>query len=96
MFVAIFNSASNTSELRAATKPAHDEYWSTRLGCLRFAGPMLSDDGSTRIGQILVLDVPDRQAAEAVIANDPFVKAGLFTGYFIHNFRLSVESGRQL
>ena len=29
-------------------------------------------------GSMLVIDVPDRQTAEALATNDPYAKAGLF------------------
>ncbi len=96
MFIAIFTSKPNAWELREATKPAHDEYWNTRMDKLRFAGPMLADDGKTRLGQILVVDLPDRAAAEQLVVNDPFVKAGVFTDYRISRFRVSVESGKSV
>ena len=96
MYVAILKSKENTSELRAATKLQHDEYWAPRMPALRFAGPMLSDDGSTRIGQIIVLAVDSRAAAEEIVLNDPFYKVGLFSGYDIRRFNLSVDNPAQV
>jgi uncharacterized protein YciI len=55
---------------------------------------MLSDDGKTRIGQILLLDVDDRETAERIVTGDPFVEAGCFETWSIHRYRLSVEAGR--
>jgi uncharacterized protein len=94
LFISIFETMPGTSELRTKTKLAHDDYWEPRLGCLKFAGPMLTDDGSTRLGQVLVLDVPDRKSAETIINDDPFMKVGLFTGYSLRRFNLSVVSGK--
>ncbi len=59
---------------------------------LRLAGPMLSDDGDTRMGQVLILDVADRSEAEDIVTNDPFFVAGLFTGLVVRRFRVSVEA----
>ena len=94
MYIAILTSKANTGPLRTEAKPRHDAYWEEHLGRLRFAGPLLADDGETRLGQILVLDVPDRGAAERIVTNDPFVQIGLFERWSIHRFRMSVESGR--
>ena len=94
MYVAILISKLNSSDLRTAIKPQHDEYWSTRMASLRFAGPMLSDDGSTRIGQIILLAVDDRNTAEDIVLNDPFFKAGLFADCSIRRFNLSVDNSR--
>lgn len=93
MFVAIFQAKPGTAKLREETKPSHDEYWDSRMGHLRLAGPLVTDDGATRLGQVLVIDLPDRESAEELVANDPFVKVGLFSGYTLHRFRASVEHG---
>ena len=86
MFISILTSKPDVTALRAATKPAHDEYWSARSDRLKLAGPLLSDDGFTRLGQILILDVDDREAAESVVLNDPFVKAGIFASCTTYRF----------
>jgi uncharacterized protein YciI len=93
MYLAVFTSLPNSTKLRDATKPAHDEYWSTRMNYIRFAGPMLSDDGATRLGQIVVLDVEDHATASDILLNDPFTLAGLFTEVSIRRFRVSVDRG---
>lgn len=95
MYVAILKSRENTSELRVATKPQHDEYWASRMEKLRFAGPMLSDDGATRLGQVILLAVDNRGAAEDIVLNDPFYKAGLFSSCDIRRFNLSVDNSGQ-
>ena len=94
MYVAILTSKPNTEVLRTETKPRHDAYWEEHLGRIRFGGPYLSDDGKTRMGQILVLDVDDRETAERIVAGDPFVQVGCFENWVIHRYRLSVEAGR--
>jgi uncharacterized protein len=55
---------------RPAARPAHRERL-TRLhreGVVRLAGPLADDSGA-----VIVLDVPDRDAADAVLAADPYV-----------------------
>jgi uncharacterized protein YciI len=59
---------------------------------LRLAGPILNDDGETRLGQVLLLDVADRSKAEDIVTNDPFFVAGLFTDLVVRRFRVSVEA----
>ena len=70
MYVAILTSKPNTEVLRAETRPRHDAYWEEHLGHIRFGGPMLSDDGKARLGQILLLDVDDRETAERIVTGD--------------------------
>ncbi|MEQ8667423.1 MAG: YciI family protein [Rhodospirillales bacterium] len=69
---------SDAGSLRPDTRPAHLEFLKTRLGDIRFAGPLLADDGDTVVGSLLILDVADKAAAEEFAANDPYAKAGLF------------------
>ena len=94
MFVAIFRANPEKMNERESIKPSHDEYWRTRLQYLQVAGPILSDDGRTKVGQVLVIDLPNKEAAEELVANDPFVRAGLFAEYSVRRFRVSVEAGR--
>jgi uncharacterized protein YciI len=93
VYVAILTSKPHTDALRSETKPRHDAYWDKHLDRIKFAGPILSDDGQTRVGQVLLLDVDDRQTAERIVADDPFVQVGLFSSWSIQRFRISVRDG---
>lgn len=70
-------------ELRQATRPAHVEY----LGQfdITVAGPLLDADGNM-CGSCIFLEAPDRAAAEAFAANDPYNKAGLFARVSVQEF----------
>ena len=67
----------DSAALRLETRPAHVEYVLGQGGML-LGGPFMSDDGTTMIGSMLVLDTQDRAVAEAFVENDPYNKAGLF------------------
>jgi len=41
------------------------------------AGSLRTDDGRTKTGSVLLLDLPTRAEAEAFFANDPATKAGM-------------------
>lgn len=41
------------------------------------AGSLRSDDGATPVGSLMILDVPTRDEALALVAEDPATKAGL-------------------
>lgn len=96
MYIAIFTSKADTAALRSEAQLRHDAYWAEYLGRVKLAGPILSDDGSTRLGQILLLDVEDRATAERIATEDPFVKAGLFSSWSVRRVRVSVESGHAI
>ncbi|WP_142850518.1 YciI family protein [Telmatospirillum sp. J64-1] len=73
--------------VRAANRDAHLAYMRTAGKTLVIGGPMLSDDGSQMLGSMLVLDLPDRAAVEAFLAEDPYAKADLFESVVIRRYR---------
>lgn len=76
MYVIVAIDKPNSQKLRAANRQAHLDY-ADASGAVVLAGPFLDEDG-TMTGSLLVLDLPDRAAAEDWAANDPYAKAGLF------------------
>lgn len=64
--------------IREATREAHLAYLERHKDKLVLGGGLLSEDGKTRLGSVFILNVPDRGAAEAFSADEPFRKAGLF------------------
>lgn len=46
-------------------------------GTLKFAGPFLDDDGKP-CGSLVVIEAADKAAAAAILAEDPYAKAGIF------------------
>lgn len=64
--------------LRLENRDAHLAWLAESAGHVVRAGPFVSDDGSAMTGSMLVLDFPDRAAAEEWAAGDPYLAAGLF------------------
>ena len=64
--------------LRAAHKPAHFAYLEEHEDILVLGGAMLADNDQTRIGSVLIINVPDRAAADRFSENEPLRKAGTF------------------
>ena len=93
MYLAVLTTNPERLGLREQIKGAHDDYWSSRMMRIRFAGPLLSDDGETRLGQVLLLDAADRDSAFDLVMNDPFVLNDLFSDVKIQRFRMSVKDG---
>ena len=48
---------------------------------------MLSDDESTPIGSIVVIECSDLEQAKAIAAADPYNLAGLFRSVDVHPFK---------
>lgn len=68
----------NSTAIRAAHRAAHLRYLDDYQDILVLGGAMLAEDGTTRLGSVLIINVPSREAAEHFSANEPFRKAGLF------------------
>ena len=73
--------------VRAANRDAHFAYLEKHKNILLLGGALLAEDGMTRTGSVLVINVPDRAAAEAFSRDEPFRKAGLFSSVMISRMR---------
>ena len=62
LYVLICEDKPDSEDLRKSVRPDHLEHIKTYD--VRFAGPMLSDDGETMIGSIIVVDVEDRAGVD--------------------------------
>ncbi|MHA6265490.1 YciI family protein [Aliiroseovarius sp. CAU 1755] len=76
LFALICTDKPGAIETRKANRDAHLTYLKD-TGVVMQAGPFLDAEG-IMCGSLLILDVPDRQAAKAWADNDPYAKAGLF------------------
>ncbi len=65
-------------EVRLANRNRHLEYLAGIEDRVFAAGPTLADDGETMNGSVLIIDFPDRGAAQGFADADPYAKAGLF------------------
>ena len=78
--------------LRKQVRPEHLAYLESIKSSIVFGGPMLGADGNP-CGSMIVYEAADRAAAEALVANDPYSKAGLFGAVEIQGFRTVVRDG---
>lgn len=72
--------------LRASTRPEHLAYLKAAIDQIVVAGPLLDDEG-TPIGSMLLMEFPDRRAAVAFAADDPYARAGLFASVAVTAWR---------
>ncbi len=82
--------AEGGAEARASASEPHLAYLRDHRDQIRFAGPLLSDDGEAT-GSMTLLDAPDRAAAEAWIANEPYNLAGAFGEVSVVRWSSSME-----
>ena len=64
--------------LRAVHRDAHFAYLEKHRDILVLGGALLAEDGHTRTGSTLIINVPDLAAAQAFSENEPLRKAGVF------------------
>lgn len=77
--------APDRGALRAATRPAHKAWLAGVASRIACAGPLADADGAT-VGSLLVVDFPDRAAALAWLADEPFTRAGVYARSEVHAF----------
>jgi uncharacterized protein len=73
------------TELRAATRDDHLAYIA-ETGVVEQAGPLMNEAGEMT-GSLLILDVPDRDAALRWGGSDPYFLAGLFESVSLHRWK---------
>ena len=72
-------------ELRKSTREAHLAYIA-ETGCVTQAGPLL-DAAGQMAGSLIVLDLPDLDAAKSWGAQDPYAQAGLFEAVRVQEWK---------
>ena len=85
LFVIYGIDAPGKLETRLAVRPQNLEYLAASEHDMMVAGPLLADDGSMA-GSLLVMDFPDRAAAERWVAESPLTKADVYQSVVIHPF----------
>ena len=73
--------------IRAEQRPAHFQYLDKHEDILLLGGAMLEEDGATRKGSVLIINVPSLEDAQRFSENEPFRKAGLFERVEINRMR---------
>ena len=82
-----------STALRSVTRDEHLNFIRHAGAMVRFAGPLLSDDGGKMTGSLLVVEAETIEEARAWQASDPYQKAGLFERVEIRTWRWTVENG---
>jgi uncharacterized protein YciI len=73
--------------IRAAARDEHFAYLDKHEDILVLGGALMAEDGATRTGSVLIINVPTLADAEAFSENEPFRKAGLFSSVKISRMR---------
>jgi uncharacterized protein YciI len=80
-------------EIRKANRTAHLGYLAAHRDKVAQAGPLLSEDGESMIGSLLIMEFENRAEAEAFVAGDPYNMADLFEAVTIARWKVVIPSG---
>jgi uncharacterized protein len=72
-----------TRELRDKTRLAHMEYVKENRKRMVLGAALLDDGGETRVGMMIAVDLPTREAVEEFMRNEPYNAAGIFESVMI-------------
>jgi uncharacterized protein YciI len=78
---------SRSARIRSQFLSEHLQYLERHQDILLLGGAMLAEDGKTRVGSTLVLNVRDREQAIAFSRDEPFRRAGLYASIDITRMR---------
>lgn len=81
--------------VRRENRASHLEYARKWADKMLVGGPMLSPDGERMIGSMLVIDLPDLEAAYEWTRNDPYSRAGLFEAVVVRPYKALLGSAAQ-
>lgn len=75
-------------ERRKSVRREHLDYVKTLGDKVRFAGPMMSDDGANIAGSLIIYDVDNLQEVHDILAKDPYTDAEVYETTDIRPFQL--------
>lgn len=75
MYFVIIARDKPAGDLRAKLRTQHLEFIADKQHLFRFGGPLI-DDAGTVTGSLMILDLPDRAALDAYMAQDPYFRDG--------------------
>jgi len=77
----------NTAGLREKNLQEHRDYLNKVESCIVFSGPLQSDDASSALGSLFIINVEGRKEAQKFIDDEPFNKKSIFESVKIHRVR---------
>ena len=91
LFALLCTDKPNSLDLRMSVRPDHLKYLESLGAALKAAGPFTTDEGSP-IGSLVIIEAENRAAAQAMAANDPYSKAGLFAAVEIKPWKWLIKN----
>jgi len=73
----------NDDQTTLSTDPAHLEYMIAVKHKIIFGGPFRSDDMAETLGSLIVMDMPNREAVNIFLQDEPYFKNGVFESVIV-------------
>ena len=90
LFIATCVDKPASVETRMAHRPAHLEYLKGLGAKVKAGGALLADDLKTPVGSMLILEADSEADILAILAEDPYKRAGLFESVTVKPWRQAV------
>ena len=86
-YILICEDREGALNVRLANRDRHLAYIGELGDRVSLAGPMLSDDGESMVGSVLIIEADSAEDIRAIADSDPYALAGLFSKVTIRPFR---------
>ena len=87
MYAVICFDRPDSAALRDAHRAAHMEFLNRNAARIVYGGPLKNAADGPSTGALMVLDCATREEAEALIAADPFKRAGVYESVSVRAFK---------
>jgi uncharacterized protein YciI len=92
LYVIIATDRTGQPERRAVARPGHLAHIAANAGSIRTAGAFLTENDEPS-GSMFVIEAESLAEAEAFMAKDPYVAAGVFESVIIRRWRVVAGTG---
>ena len=86
-FMVLAEGTDDSVEVSDDLNAAYRGFVADRRAELIAAGPLLAEDGTGWLGSCLLLELPSREAVDALLAEDPFARAGRYASVEVHDWQ---------
>ena len=90
LYVAVCTDKPDSLETRLDNRPAHLEFLKGLGAKVKAAGALMTPDEKSPMGSLLIFEGESVAEIEALLANDPYAKAGLFASVAVTPWRQAV------
>ncbi|GHA23624.1 hypothetical protein GCM10007989_18890 [Devosia pacifica] len=90
MFYALIADDTDDPQKRMDARSDHLKHLDVLGDRLVLAGPFITENGAMT-GSFMVIEADSQAEAEAIYAEDPYVKSGVFANYTVRPFKLTIN-----